>query len=112
MCTIGIFIIGYALTQMLALSRKPGPSIWRRGVAATRYLSYRGFHVKVLGWNSAPIGVLLLGVTGAIYFFCALDGGSQLIKETRTDFLLKAWIWHHPHTIGRVRIRLGATRRR
>ncbi|KIX93598.1 uncharacterized protein Z520_10776 [Fonsecaea multimorphosa CBS 102226] len=70
MTGIGIFIIGYALTQLLPLSHRPGLPIWRRCVAATRYLSYRGFHIKSLGWNSAPVGVLFLGVVATIYFFC------------------------------------------
>ncbi|KIW34214.1 uncharacterized protein PV07_01005 [Cladophialophora immunda] len=70
MTGIGIFIIGYVLTQLLALSRRPGLPMWRRVIAATRYLSYRGFHVKSMGWNSAPIGVLFLGVVATIYFFC------------------------------------------
>ena len=81
MCIIGIFIIGYVLTKMLALTRRPAPSIWRRGVAATRYLSYRGFHIKGLRWNSAPVGVLLLGALGAIFFFCMLDADLQLIER-------------------------------
>lgn len=83
MCSIGIFIISYALTKMLALSRRPEPLIWRRGVAATRYLSYRGFHIKGLGWNSAPVGVLLLGAIGTIFFFCTLDANLQLIERDK-----------------------------
>ncbi|TGO33291.1 hypothetical protein BHYA_0254g00060 [Botrytis hyacinthi] len=68
MCIIGIFIVGYVLTQVLALSHRPEPLIWRRGVAFIRYLSYRGFRIEALRWNSAPVGVLLLGATGTIYF--------------------------------------------
>lgn len=70
MSTIGIFIIGYVLTQILSLSGSRGPPLWQRSVAAVRYLSYRGFHVKALGWNSAPIGLLLLAVVGMTFFFC------------------------------------------
>ncbi|KAL3418479.1 hypothetical protein PVAG01_10195 [Phlyctema vagabunda] len=33
MCIIGIFVIGNVLTNVLTLSRKPEPWIWRRGVA-------------------------------------------------------------------------------
>lgn len=51
-----------------ASSRKP--SIWAKVLAGLRYLSYRGFRVGKLGWNTAPIGVLLLGAVGTIYFFC------------------------------------------
>ncbi|KAF7959075.1 hypothetical protein EAE96_002592 [Botrytis aclada] len=70
MCIIGIFIVGYVLTQVLALSHRPESLIWRRGVALIRYLSYRGFRIEALRWNSAPVGVLLLGAIGTIYFFC------------------------------------------
>ncbi|TGO91061.1 hypothetical protein BPOR_0040g00050 [Botrytis porri] len=70
MCIIGIFIVGYVLTQVLALSHRPEPLIWRRGVALIRYLSYRGFRIEGLRWNSAPVGVLLLGAIGTIYFLC------------------------------------------
>ncbi|KAF7906696.1 hypothetical protein EAF00_000975 [Botryotinia globosa] len=70
MCIIGIFIVGYVLTQVLALSHRPEPLIWRRGVAFIRYLSYRGFRIEGLRWNSAPVGVLLLGAMGTIYFLC------------------------------------------
>ncbi|TGO65908.1 hypothetical protein BOTNAR_0073g00330 [Botryotinia narcissicola] len=70
MCIIGIFIVGYILTQVLALSHRPEPLIWRRGVAFIRYLSYRGFRIESLRWNTAPVGVLLLGAIGAIYFLC------------------------------------------
>ncbi|KAK6614149.1 ferric reductase transmembrane [Botrytis cinerea] len=60
MCIIGIFIIGYILTQVLALSHRPEPLIWRRGVALTRYLTYRGFRIESLRWNSAPVGMDLI----------------------------------------------------
>ncbi|OJI84633.1 hypothetical protein ASPTUDRAFT_40641 [Aspergillus tubingensis CBS 134.48] len=71
MCSIGIFIIGYFLSSMLGYRRKfRSPQIWQRLIAVIRYLSYRGFHIQALGWNSAPLGVLLLGATGAVYFFC------------------------------------------
>jgi hypothetical protein len=33
-----------------------------------RYLSYRSYRIAVLNWNSAPLGVLLLGLVGTLYF--------------------------------------------
>ena len=110
MTGIGIFVIGYALTQLLALSSRPGLPIWRRGVAAARYLSYRGFHIKSLGWNSAPIGVLFLGVVAAIYFFCTPDIALHSTEEDPSTEFCKAWNWLHLHTIGRVRTPSGETR--
>jgi hypothetical protein len=71
MCTLGIFIIGHvASSQLLGYRKFRGPRLWQKLIAMIRYLSYRGFHVKSLQWNSAPVGILLLGAAGAVYFFC------------------------------------------
>ncbi|PQE06928.1 hypothetical protein CJF32_00009203 [Rutstroemia sp. NJR-2017a WRK4] len=70
MCTIGIFIVGHVLSQVFGYRRFRGPPILQKLVAVIRYLSYRGFHVRPLRWNSAPIGILLLGLAGTIFFFC------------------------------------------
>ncbi|RDL41384.1 uncharacterized protein BP5553_01363 [Venustampulla echinocandica] len=42
--------------------------LWRKAVSAFRFLSYRGFEVKFLRWRSQSIGVILVGVAGAIFF--------------------------------------------
>jgi hypothetical protein len=82
MSGIGVFILGYAASQALSLrdtrSRSKWP-IWQRVVAILRYLSYRGFHVKQLSWNSAPLGVLMLGGIGAIYFFCVSNSHCDIV---------------------------------
>lgn len=70
MCTIGVFIISRVLLLVLGRRATRGPSIWRKLTAVARYLSYRGFYFKALRWNSAPVGVLLLGLIGTIFFFC------------------------------------------
>lgn len=73
MCTIGIFIIGYALSNVLLLlgiNKNSSTGMFSRLVAGTRYLTYRGFRIEALGWNSAPVGALLLALVGTIYFFC------------------------------------------
>ena len=70
MSVIGIFIIGHFTSQVLGYRRFKGPRIWHRFIALIRYLSYRGFHVRSLRWNSAPVGVLLLGTAGTVFFFC------------------------------------------
>ncbi|KAH8122162.1 ferric reductase like transmembrane component-domain-containing protein [Trichoderma asperelloides] len=70
MCAIGIFIIGHVVSQVFAYHRFRGPLIWQKLIASVRYLSYRGFHVKSLQWNSAPVGILLLALAGTIFFFC------------------------------------------
>ncbi|KAL5118441.1 hypothetical protein ACEQ8H_003617 [Pleosporales sp. CAS-2024a] len=70
MSIIAVFIIGHAITLLLGLGRVRGPRIGQKAIAAARYLSYRGFHIKALRWNSASVGVLLLGLVGTIFFFC------------------------------------------
>ncbi|KAF1940217.1 hypothetical protein EJ02DRAFT_435809 [Clathrospora elynae] len=70
MCTIGVFIIGHVLSLLLGYRRSRGTPIWRKITAVVRYLSYRGFHIKALRWNSAPVGILLLGLVGTVFFFC------------------------------------------
>ncbi|ORY19254.1 ferric reductase like transmembrane component-domain-containing protein [Clohesyomyces aquaticus] len=71
MCIIGVFIIGQVLSRhVLGYRKVRGPPIWQKLIALVRYLSYRGFYVSALRWNSAPVGVLLLGLVGVIFFFC------------------------------------------
>ncbi|KAL6153059.1 hypothetical protein ACJQWK_11584 [Exserohilum turcicum] len=71
MCAIGIFIIANIFSSLFLRHKKAQrKSVWRKGLAVSRYLSYRGFHVGRLQWNSAPVGVLLLGAAGTIFFFC------------------------------------------
>lgn len=42
----------------------------RRLTATGRFLSYRAFRIPSLNWNTAPLGVLILGLIGIIYFLC------------------------------------------
>ncbi|RAK81737.1 ferric reductase family protein [Aspergillus fijiensis CBS 313.89] len=102
MCSIGIFIVGYFLSSILGSRRKfQGPRLWQKLVAFIRYLSYRGFHVWALGWNSAPLGVLLLGAAGAVFFLCmvlipqpyywsSLDYGGSPPLATRSGWMALA----------------------
>ncbi|OBT68013.1 hypothetical protein VE03_01560 [Pseudogymnoascus sp. 23342-1-I1] len=102
MTTLGIFIIGHFISShMLGYRKFRGPPIWQKLIAVTRYLSYRGFYVKALRWNSAPIGLLLLGATGAVYFFCmdlipqpyywpSLDFGGSPPLGTRSGWMALA----------------------
>lgn len=71
MCGIGIFIIGHFVSSLaMGHGKVRGPALWQKLIAGIRYLTYRGFHVRTLGWNSAPVGVLLLGAAGTVFFFC------------------------------------------
>jgi predicted ferric reductase len=46
----------------------------RTPTAIARFLSYRAYRVPGLNWSSAPLGILLLGAVGMIYFFCMTLG--------------------------------------
>ncbi|KAJ4984355.1 ferric reductase transmembrane [Stagonosporopsis vannaccii] len=71
MSVLGIFIIGHLVSfHVLGYRKFRGPLIWQKLIAFVRFLSYRGFHISVLRWNSAPVGLLLVGASGAAYFFC------------------------------------------
>ncbi|CAG1997243.1 unnamed protein product [Fusarium graminearum] len=101
MSGIGLFTIGHLISYYvigLAFPIFRGPRPWRMLIAMIRYLSYRGFHVASLGFNSAPIGVLLLGLVGTIFFFCmdlipqpyywpSLDFGGSPPLGTRSGWL-------------------------
>jgi hypothetical protein len=70
-CVTGIFIISHNISStVLGYRRIRSPPIWPKVMAASRYLSYRGFYARSFRWNSAPIGVLLLGLLGTVFFFC------------------------------------------
>lgn len=75
MCIIGMFMISRFVIQLLVYKKNSSTtSFFTRVLAGLRYLSYHGFRIEKLGWNSAPIGVLLLGAAGTVYFFCKLHG--------------------------------------
>lgn len=46
-----------------------GNATLQKGLATGRFLSYRSFHLRGLKWYSPSVGVMLLGICGAIYFF-------------------------------------------
>ncbi|KAJ5635172.1 uncharacterized protein N7484_008485 [Penicillium longicatenatum] len=100
MCSLGIFVIGHFVSS-LGYRKSRGSPLWRRLIAVIRYLSYRGFHVQTLRWNSAPLGILLLGAAGAIFFFCmdlipqpyywpSLDFGGSPPLGTRSGWMALA----------------------
>lgn len=58
----------------------------RKLVALNRYLSYRSLRINALDWNSAPLGILLLGAVGTIFFFSMTLGP-------------KPYYWPNTHTL-------------
>jgi hypothetical protein len=92
MSGIGIFIIGHVISsQVLGYRRFRGPPIWQKLIAGIRYLSYRGFHVRTLRWNSAPVGILLLGLAGTLFFFCEFQRGMPSTNVTIELIICQAW---------------------
>ncbi|KAF5627808.1 ferric cupric reductase transmembrane component 7 [Fusarium tjaetaba] len=101
MTGIGLFTVGHFISYYvigLGFPRFRGPKPWRMLIATIRYLSYRGFHVASLGFNSASVGVLLLGLAGTVFFFCmdlipqpyywpSLDFGGSPPLGTRSGWL-------------------------
>ncbi|KAL7947788.1 putative ferric-chelate reductase [Trichoderma barbatum] len=101
MSVLGIFVLGNVVSQLLGHRIWRGSSPWQKLTALTRYLSYRGFHVKALRWNSAPLGLLLLAAAGTVFFFCmdlipqpyywpSLDFGGSPPLGTRSGWMALA----------------------
>ncbi|KAK5110267.1 hypothetical protein LTR62_006120 [Meristemomyces frigidus] len=67
--TILLFAAAHLLQRLFPSLSQQSP-VLRRLAATTRYLSYRTFRLEALNWNSAPLGVLLLGLAGTLYFMC------------------------------------------
>ena len=72
MCAvIGVFTIANTISKISKRSKtkaSSGNQTWEKVLAATRFLSYKVFHLRGLKWYSPPIGVMLLGVAGVVYF--------------------------------------------
>lgn len=69
LATIILFAIAHAFDR-LAPAKTRSSLIIQRLTASARFLSYRAYRIPGLNWNSAPIGVLTLGLIGTIYFLC------------------------------------------
>ena len=48
------------------LKQKP---VFQRMTALSRILAYQGFTIPQVGWYSPPLGVIILGLIGGIFFF-------------------------------------------
>lgn len=70
MTGIILFSIGYLVTVFIVpRSKWHQNGLLRKTLAVSRYLSYRGYRISSLRWNSAPLGILFLGAVGIIFFF-------------------------------------------
>jgi ferric-chelate reductase len=69
MCAvIGIFTISNLLVR-LAPDRVKRTRPWRMFTSVSRYFSYRGYRSPALRYWSPALGVVILGVLGAAFFF-------------------------------------------
>ncbi|GFF27857.1 ferric/cupric reductase transmembrane component 7 [Aspergillus udagawae] len=74
MCaTIGVFAIAHLLSRRAPVPVKRS-AVWRKMMAATRYLSYQGYQVPSLRYWSPSLGVILLGLVGFVFFFAMTLG--------------------------------------
>ena len=69
LATITVFAIAHAFDRLASNQIRSKPVI-KVLTAAARFLSYRAYRIPGLNWNSAPLGVLALGLVGTIYFLC------------------------------------------
>lgn len=65
---IGVFAISNFLVRF-APERVKGTAAWRKTVCVSRWLAYRGYRFPVLHCWSPSVGVMALGIVGAVFFF-------------------------------------------
>jgi hypothetical protein len=76
MCAvIGVFAISNLLVRVIP-DRVKRTRPWRKFTSVSRYLSYHGYRWPALRYWSPALGVVILGVVGAVFFF----GGSGITK--------------------------------
>ena len=73
MSTIILFSIPFLFANLLPRARSRS-KVAQKLLALNRYASYKSFRIGKLNWNSAPLGVLLLGAVGTIFFFAMTLG--------------------------------------
>ncbi|KIW36422.1 hypothetical protein, variant 1 [Exophiala oligosperma] len=87
MTGIILFSIGYLVTVFIVpRSKWHQNGLLRKTLAVSRYLSYRGYRISSLRWNSAPLGILFLGAVGIIFFFSMTLGP-------------RPYYWHNTRTV-------------
>ena len=65
---IGVFAISNFLAKS-APERVKRTRVWRATTSFSRYMAYRGYRFPVLKYWSPSLGVLMLGIIGAAFFF-------------------------------------------
>jgi hypothetical protein len=73
LAAIVLFSTGHLFNTLASRSIRKSKGI-RFSTAIVRLVSYRAFCIPALNWTTAPLGILALGATGTIYFFCMTLG--------------------------------------
>ncbi|PWY66840.1 hypothetical protein BO94DRAFT_330991 [Aspergillus sclerotioniger CBS 115572] len=71
--TVGVFTILHLISKHSPISFKRS-AVWRKSTAAGRYLVYKCFQLPVLRSCTYSLGVLLLVLIGAVFFFAMTLG--------------------------------------
>lgn len=70
---IAVFAAAHLVATTVPKRWRQTPA-YQRLLSVSRFLSYRSFHVKALGWYTAPAGILLLTAVGITFFFAMTLG--------------------------------------
>ncbi|KAH8195079.1 hypothetical protein TruAng_010755 [Truncatella angustata] len=85
LAVIIVFTIAYIASHVLPKRvLRTRPMIKTK--ALFRYLSYRTIRIKLLDWNSAPIGLLMLAAIAMIFFFSMTLGPRPYYWPVTADF--------------------------
>ncbi|KAJ5788049.1 hypothetical protein N7457_003039 [Penicillium paradoxum] len=86
MCAvIGVFTISNLLVRF-APDRVKRSRSWRMFTSVSRYLSYRGYRSSALQYWTPALGVLVLGVVGAVFFFAMTLGPQPYYWPTDASY--------------------------
>lgn len=66
--TVFVFAVAHFASRY-APARVRRSSLWQKGTAAGRFLSYKGFRIPGLGYWAGSAGVAALIAVGAVFFF-------------------------------------------
>ncbi|KAJ5543085.1 hypothetical protein N7535_005514 [Penicillium sp. DV-2018c] len=86
MCAvIGVFAISNGLVRV-APDRVKRTRAWRKFTSMSRYLSYRGYQWPALRYWSPALGVVILGLAGAVYFLAMTLGPQPYYWPTDASY--------------------------
>jgi ferric-chelate reductase len=78
--TLAYFVLAFitlfgAVKRLSVVAQRPAAreklrdsAVGKRVLAGWGYLSYRAYHVSAFDWYSPPLGVMVVGVIGVVFF--------------------------------------------